>query len=455
MEMGIAERVDISEDGKRYVFYLRKTYWSDGAPLTAADFETSWKQILTPGGPTVCSYLFYPILNAESAVRGEKSIKEVGIRALDELTLEVLLERKTPYFLSLTSFPSFLPTPQHRLDRIDSPPSLSSSRWISNGPFLLDQFKSQSLVLLRKNPTFWQAEQIKLDGISIFIIPHDTTALEMFERGELDWLGGHLSGIPADALPSLQDKLQYSPMAASTFCTFNTEKVPFSNENIRKAFSLATDKAEIAREILPTDQILATRYVPPSLCGGKNRVLFPPFNPDLAKEHLRKGLMELQNPIGPVSIHYRPGGIDGRLAQVLKEMWEKTLGIPILLIQTDGKTHKDCLHRRSYEIALSCWIAQYSDPINILERFKSRTNAKNYCSWEDPEFAFLLDLAQEAPDPFERTEFLERAEEILADAVPMIPLYHWSNPSIFHPRLRNMQTGPGGGPLFERCWLAD
>ena len=458
VEMGVAERVDVSKDGKKYVFYLRNTEWSDGTPVTAFDFEASWKQVLNPTHPFVCSYLFYPILNAEAAVRGKKRLEDVGIRALNERTLEILLERPTPYFLSLTAFPSFLPAPQHCLESIDSP----TAGRISNGPFILDQSKSQSLLFLRKNPTFWRHEKILLEGISIFIIPNDMTALEMFERGELDWLGGHISSIPPDALPSLQARLQYFPIAASTFCSFNTERSPFSNELIRQAFSLAIDREEIAREILPTDQLLATRCIPPTLCNGKKRILFPSFNPVLAKELLRKGLMEIskltpdaENPpsLPPITIQYRPGAIDERLAQVLKEMWENVLEIEVLLLQTDSKTHKDRLHKRNYDIALTSWIAQYSDPINILERFKSRSNAKNYCSWEDPAFVALLDAAQEMQNPIERMEILEKAEELLAEQVPFIPLYHWSNPTLAQPRVQNLQTTPGGGVLFERCWI--
>lgn len=453
--LGVADNVDISEDGKRYVFHLRKSVWNDGVPVTAKDFESTWKQILNPKNPAVCAYLFYPILNAESVVCGTKSVDEVGIRAIDDSTLEVLLERKTPHFLSLTSFPSFLPIPQHKLEKLECPMPLCPLQWVSNGPFQLDQIKSQSSIFFRKNPTFWNAEEIQLQGIAVLIIPNDTTALEMFQRRELDWLGGQLSGIPPDAFFSLYDQMQFSPIAASTFCTFNTEKSPFSNQNIRKAFHFATDKEKIARELIPMAQILATRYIPPALCGGKDRVLFPSFNPQLAKESLQKGLLEIQEPIESVTLHYKAGGIEGKLALVLKEMWEKTLQLPIKLVQMDGKSHKDCLHRRNYEIAISFWIAQYQDPMNILERFKVRSNAKNYCAWEDPEYGTLLQKAADALDPLTRMEFLEKAEQLLADQIPMIPLFHWSNPSLSQPRLQNMHTSPCGGPLFEQCGLSN
>ena len=451
VEMGVANSVEISENGKKYVFHLRKTYWSDGFPVTAYDFEKTWKQVLDPNQPSVCSYLFYHILHAEKVICGEKNLEEVGIRAIDESTLEILLERPTPYFLSLTAFPNFLPIPQHRTGPIDH----SSNEWISNGPFVLDRMTSHSILSLRKNQSFWRADTTRLEGIAFFIIPNDMTALEMFERKELDWLGGYICPIPSEALPFLQERLRYFPMTASTFCTFNTQCVPFSNKNIRKAFNFATNREEIAKEINPVQQIFAGRYIPPALCDGKNKVLFPPFDPRKAKEHLEKGLLELGKKNLSVTIRYRNGMSDEKLVQILKEMWETSLGVKVNLLQSDQKTHKESLHKRTYEIAIASWIAQYPDRLNILERFKSKSNAKNYCAWENQEFVHLLELSQETEDMHKRIELLETAEEILAEETPIVPLYHWSQPSLTNPRLRNVHATPSGGILFERCWLMD
>lgn len=451
-ELAIAETIDISEDKKTYTFHLKKTVWSDGTPITAYDFEQSWKQSIDPAAPSLCAYLFYPILNAEAASRGTKKMEEVGIHSLDAQTLEVILERPTPYFLSLTSFPSYFPVPQHKLTEIDA--SEFSARVISNGPFMTEKMESKNALVLRKNPLFWNPSAIRLEGISILILPSEQTALEMFEKGELDWLGGLLSPIPPDAVPSIQQRLQFFPVAASTFCTLNIEKAPFSNIHIRKAFSLAIDREEIAREILPTHQILATRYIPPSMDEDRNRNLFPPFDPKLAKEYFAQGLQELGISLDSISLHFPTGIVDRRLAQVLQQKWEEILGIRVQLEQRDFKTHKNILHNREYEIALAHWIAQYQDPINILERFKSRLNAKNYPAWEDRDFSHWLDLAQNAIHLNDRKELIDLAEERLAECCPLIPLYHWSAPSLTHPRVQNLQTTPSGGILFERCWIS-
>lgn len=176
-EPALADSVEISDDLKSYVFSLREAYWSDGRRVVARDFEQSWKQQLDPKSPSLCTYLFYPILNAEKAAKGEKGLNEVGIYAIDDQTLKVELEYPTAYFLSLTSFPSFLPVASHT----EAP--------VVNGPFTLEKEGSQSELVLKKNSFFWNHENIQIEEIKISIIPDEHAALGMFERGELDWLG--------------------------------------------------------------------------------------------------------------------------------------------------------------------------------------------------------------------------------------------------------------------------
>ncbi len=457
IELAIAEKVDISEDRKTYVFHLRNAFWTDGHPISASDFEKSWKKILDPNFPTLCAYLFYPILNAEAAFQGKKSIEEVGIRSINDNTLEVNLERPTPYFLSLTSFPSFLPIPQHRIEELDK---AISKDLTTNGPFYIEKLVPQSSIILRKNPTFWNAKNTRLKGIDISIIPNETTTLEMFHRGELDWIGGIIAPISPDALTSLatQKKLHYFPIAASTFCSFNTKSGLFKNENMRKAFSFGIDRDEIASEILTANQIPAMRCIPPTLCGGKNRKIFPLFDPMQARVYLEKGLAELGTTVeelSPVTLHYRNGAVDRMIAQIIQRKWKDVLGIDIDLAQTDFKTHKDFLHRRNYQVALANWVAQYQDPINILERFKDPKSAKNYPAWDDPEYASLIDQIQNAFDLEERNQLIEKAEDLIAERLPLLPIYHWYSPNLTHPRVRNLCTIPTGGILFERCWIAE
>ena len=453
-EPAIAERVEISPDMRVYTFFLRRSVWSNGEPVTAFDFESSWKKIIDPDFPALCAYLFYPIKNCESVLKREKPISELGIHALDEYTLVVELERPTPYFLSLTAFPSFLPIPsklaESDLDLMEYA--------VTNGPFRVAKMATNSEITLVKSESFWNRSKIHLDQIQIQIVFDETTALQMFERDELDWVGGAFSPIPTDAFESLKQKgnLHFFPMAATTFCTFNTDLFPMDCMKLRQAMSYAIDRNEIVEKIAQMGQLPATRCIPPSLMDGADKVLYPAHDPIQAKTLFKEAMEELKLSKFPsLTLLYRSAQIDALIAQTLQKQWRETLGIEINLLQTDFKTHKEKLHHRNYELSLSNWISQFNDPINILERFKMRENPKNYPSWENGQFIQLLGEAADESEPQKYRELIEEAEAIFAFEMPLAPIYHWSHPSLFHKRLKNIHTTPSGGVLFERCSISE
>lgn len=434
VEPALAERTDISLDGKVYTFHLRKAYWSDGKPITAKDFELSWKQILDP--PGACAFLFYPIKNAELCTKGKSSVEKVGIRALDDKTLCVELERPTPYFYSLSAFPSFLPVPSHAPDQTT----------IYSGPFQIERIVQNSEIALKKNPVYWNEKNISLDAIHISIVADEMTALQMFERGDLDWLGGSLSPLPLDAVEKLQDQIQFIPSAASTLCTFNTRTFPFHNSNLRKAFSYSIDRKEIVQQISQVGQIPATSILPPSFSSQT----LPLFDPYAARLYLEKGLSELhitKKELESICLYSKSNQLDKRLAQILQKQWKDILGITIQLEQLDFKSHAQKLQAKDYQIALASWIAQFEDPVSILDRFKDSANLKNYSGWENSEYVRILN---EASTSRARKELLEKAENLLADHMPLTPIYHWSLPTICGPRIQKTATSPCGGILFER-----
>ncbi len=450
VELALAEKADVSSDGTVYTFHLRKSAWTDGKPVTAYDFEASWKKILDPSFPSVCAYLLYPVKNGEACAKGELPLSEAGIRALGPQTLRVELERPTPYFLSLTAFPLLLPYPSHIQDDPPIP--------VTNGPFRIEKMAANAEIVLAKNQAFWNTKQVRLDRIHIAIVPDETTAFQMFERGELDWLGGPLAPIPPDALESLLERadVQFIPMAATTFCTFNTETLPFSNLHLRKAFSYAIDRGEIVREVTQAGQTAATRCLPPSLFGNEKKELIPAFSPIEAKELLAKGLEETglaAADLDGLVLYFRHGQIDKRLAQALQKQWKDTLGVSIALEQADPKSQLQRLQKRDYRISLASWIAQFHDPINLLERFKERGNPKNYAGWEHAAFAGLLESAQRTVDPAQRRALLEEAESLFAAEMPLAPIYHWSQPTIAGPRIGEVPANLSGAVLFEKMEL--
>lgn len=448
VEPALAKGVDVLENGTLYVFHLREAYWSDGNPITALDFERSWKQIIESAGP--CAFLFYPIKNAEPVARGTLPIHAVGIHAIDAKTLLVELERPTPYFYKLTAFPSFLPSPEN----------LS----LYSGPFQIEKMTTNDEIVLIKNKNYWNKKSIYLDKIHISIIQDEMTALYLFERGNLDWIGSALSPLPADALERLQHQTQYIATAASTLCTFNTLEFPFGNANMRKAFSFAIDREQIVDQITHKEGIAAVSILPPIF----SKQCF--FLTDLkrARLHFEQGLQELgiQAKDLSITLYFRSNQTEKRLAQILQKQWKDLLGIDVELLQLDVKTHAQKLQAKDYKIALASWVAQFEDPLSILDRFKYANHLKNYPGWENPRYLELLTQAEhtyishnEMKMNDQETHFngvkireglLEKAEQLLAEELPLTPIYHSNSAALCNHRIKKIATSYCGGILFER-----
>ncbi|MDE3047912.1 MAG: peptide ABC transporter substrate-binding protein, partial [Verrucomicrobiota bacterium] len=321
VEQALAKSVEVKDD-IFYLFHLRDAEWSDGTPITAYDFERSWKEIILEKGP--CAFLFYPIKNAEKCARGEGG--EVGIKALDAHTLAVELERPTPYFYALTAFPSFLAAPED-LSKV-------------SGPFQIEAMHTNHEIVLKKNKRYWNPDMVKLNEIQISIVADESTALQMFERGELDWMGGSLSPLPVDAFEKLRHQIQMIPSAASTFCAFNTKQFPFDNKHLRQAFSYAIQRTDMQGGQIPAHSIL-----PPAFSQHS----FDWDDPVLALIHFEKALEELRidrKDLESLTLYYRSTEADKRLAQMLQKRWKELLGVAVRLEQLEPKVHAQKLQAK-------------------------------------------------------------------------------------------------------------
>lgn len=457
IELGVAERVEISSDGKTYRFYLKKTFWTDGHPVIAYDFENSWKTILKPNFPSLCAYLLYPIKNAEKYAKGLCEEALVGIYSQDAQTLIVELENPSPYFLALTAFPLYMPTPSHLKDSPSYWAEKDPLNVVCNGPFSLDVVKPGSEILLKKNTSFWNKSQILLDQIHISIIGSDLTAIQLFEKGELDLIGGSLFSLSPEIFPEMKndDRLQYFPMAASTFCTLNTKSFPFHNQHLRTAFQKAAQNHPyLQKEIEYNGHIPAKNALPPSLStlDSRNEDISAPNG---VQDLLKKGCEELQietEKLEELTLYYKPNSIEKKFAQTLQKIWAETLGISIQIKQIETKSLIEKLYAKDYEIAITSWIAQFHDPINLLERFKDPTHSKNYPGWSSSNYQNLLHEIAISNGPLRR-QLIQEAEKILEEANIIIPLYHWKSPTLLQSRVQGLEVTDSGGILIEKCRL--
>ena len=449
----LAEKIEISEDKKVYTFTLRPAMWSDGSPLTAFQFEAAWKRALSPSFPSRSSHLLFPLKNGHQAKLGQCSIDEVGVQALDETTLIVHLERPTPYFLDLTSYCAYFPVPYNG-DEVPNPNH--SGELLSNGPFMLTKWKGEDEIRVVKNPFYWNSDTVTLEAITISIIENEETALKLFEKGELDMVGGLISTLPLDAIPSLKSSnlLFHKPLAGTTFCAFNVHAFPFHNAHIRRAFAKAICRKKITQELFQHYDDIATSIVPPILKENSCPMLEEKESLS-AHEELELGLSELglsKKEFPKVTYTYFSSELHRTLATAIQNEWMEVLGIEVEIQAVDFKTHLSKLSAQDFMIAQMSWISQYSDPMTFLERFEDKNSCKNYSGWENAEYREYLSASYYASQSGRQT-LIEKAESILLEDMPCIPLYHFRSVYLKSPQLQGLFISPMGDIQFQKATL--
>jgi len=453
ISMALAERVQISKDRKTYIFHLKKCKWSDGTPITAHDFEASWKYILDPHVPSKAAFLLFSIKNAKKAKRGECALEQVGIRAIDDTQLYVELNHPVPHFLELTSFCVYFPTPCNE-QNIPYPPTMNTK---FSGPFMLQSWIDNDEVIVKKNPYYWNRQEVCLDEIHATIIKDEATALKLYEQGYLDWIGGLISPLPLDALPDLKTKsnLNQHPIAGTTFSSFNIHSYPFNNTNIRKAFSYAICRRSIVENISQMFEDIATGPVPHVFKGKNPASLFSDCAAEQAKFHLALGLQELgitKEEFPKIVYHYFTSELQRNLALHLQNVWKHVLGLKVELQCNELKTHLAKLHHRDFQIAQMSWIGQYYDRMSFLERFQTQDAFRNYSKWENSHYNQLIEQSF-YKEGEERNHLLDQAEAIIANEMPIIPLYHYHLIYIKNPHLQNIMISPLGDIQFHKAFL--
>lgn len=452
----LAKEIQVSPDKKTYTFHLHQTSWSNGAPLTAHDFAWTWKRSLAPNFPSLLSDQLYPIKNAQAVKEGKMPIEALGVRAIDDYTLEVRLEYPNPYFLNLTTQTIYLPV--HRATAENNPnwAQQAGASYVSNGPFKLISWKHHNEIVLEKNPLYHDHQAVKIEKIHFSLVTDTITELHMYESGEIDFVGGPLStGIPIDAIPSLKasGKLKVQPIAGIYMYCFNVEKSPFNNIKIRKAFSYAIDRQAIIDNILQMEFKPALGLSPPMIPFAKD-AFFQDHQVNKAKKLLQEGLQELGLDIAslpPITLSYNTAENHQKIAQAIQNQWHTVLGIDVQLQNFEWKVFLDNLVRHEFQLARVARAAYYNDAYSLLENFLDNSN--NATNWKNPEFNSLLEKSLWTIDPKERQALLARSEEILMDEMPMIPLYFPSFLYLQRDNLHGIFYSPLGYIDFKNAWF--
>ncbi len=418
----LAESYSHSPDHKTYTFILKECRWSDGSPITAYDFEETWKAALTPAYYSSCTNLFFFLKNAREIFLGHASIDQLGVKALDEKTFVIDLEYPNPHFLDILIHPIF--SPVHQSMRYSLP---DSSKLVCSGPFCLMKYAFQNEIILTKNPFYWNHKNIKLETICYYIVKNPITALSMFEKKEIDWLGDPLAKISFEAIPMLKAKgmLRNFPTAGLEWLYINTNKFPLNNVNIRKALAYSIDRKMLMREVLHLENPNPTLGLIPKIVKKERWHPWFADNDILqAKNLFEKGLKELRlkaDQFPKINITYS-NSLNSKVILAIQQMWKKNLGIDISIEQVDGPILFSKWYEHDYQILWLGWILQYNDPGSMFEIFKFKNARPNCSGWEHPGFiqhanAFSITLSEQ-----ERWEHMEAAEKIFCEEMPSIPV---------------------------------
>jgi oligopeptide transport system substrate-binding protein len=460
---GMATDWEISPDGLVYTFNLRDAQWSNGDPVTANDFVFAWQRVLDPeaADPAPYAYQLYYLANAEAYNTGEiADFEQVGVKALDDKTLEVTLANPTPYFLGLLSFYTYYPVHSSAADNAQWATKVDSQ--IVNGPFTLTEWTTGQSLAVTKNPNYYAADDIKAETITFSIVSSGATELLSYRNGEIDRAGGPIGDIPLEQLPIVEKELPNEfarkGIAAVYYYQINLTEKPFTNANIRKALAMAINRQGLIDNITLGGQLPAFGFVPTGIQsnGEEFRAQVDHsqyFSEDLeqAKTLLAQGLAEEGLDTLSFTLTYNTSEGHAKIATAVADMWKQSLGVDVKLENKEWGIFLEERHNLNYQVARSGWSADYNDPMTFLDMFVSNSG-NNDMGYNNPEFDKLIQEAKTSSDNAVRQEKFVAAEKMLMDEMAIIPVYYYSNNSLTKPYLKGVTLDFSGAVDLSRAY---
>jgi oligopeptide transport system substrate-binding protein len=426
-EPGMAERWEVSPDKKHYTFHLRPgVTWSDGSLVTAQDFVRSWQRVLEPDTGADYAPQLYPLVNGRAYNEGKiKDFSQVGVKALDDHTLETTLENPIPYWIDLCAFLTLAPVNVPSIEK-HGPGWAKPGSLLGNGPFVLEQWLIDDHIRLRKNPRYWDAANVQFNTVDVLPIAEANTALNYFMTGQAD-LVMDKGMVPVSLVDALKKQPWFHTGAflGTWFIRANVMKPPFNDARVRRAFALAVDKKRITEKITRMGENPAFSLTPP----GAGQDYQPPPSPDYDPKAARDLLAQAGFPEGRglprVEYLYLPLPVERNIAIELQAMWKENLGVEVTLTKQEQKVWLASMRELSYQLCRSSWVGDYNDPNTFLECFTAG-NGNNRTGWESKRYDELIAAAAREGDPEKRNQIFRDAEKILVtDEAPIIPVYHY------------------------------
>ena len=433
-----AETVDISDDKLVYTFHLREdATWSNGDPVVATDYEFAWQQALNPEVASDYAYMLYFIHNAEPYFNGEVEWSEVGVKVIDEYTLEVTLDNPLPYATDLFAFPTLAPINQKFYEEVGADKYATDAEYFCcNGMYELTEWSHNSQIVFQKREDYWNADAVGPDEIVYKIITDSQAGLNSYLSREIDYTDLD-SGEVVQQAEAAGFEVGVKPARSSYYLIVNTEDEFMSNQNLRLALAYSIDKQALVDTVYQNDNQPMTSFTPPAIMGANEssfqealvaeRGEMYPGSGDLekAQEYLQAALEELGCTVDELnlSIDCADDSLRRNCATFLQEQWRQNLGIENITVNS-MQTKQVAANRQSgdYCMSLGGWSPDYNDAINFLDLWVT-DGGNNDSFWSNEEYDNLIAQATAEADEEVRQQYLFDAEEILAAEMPIIPLY--------------------------------
>lgn len=458
-EPGVAESWDISEDGRVVTFHINpEAKWSNGDPMSAQDYVWSWNRALNPAMGNLYAYMLFPIVNAEPFAKGDiTDFSEVGVKALDDLTLQVTLNEATPYFIQLMDHYSTFAVHRPTIEKFGKATD-RFTKWtreenmVNNGPFNLKEWLLNRRIRMEKSDTYWDRDKVKLNGVVFYPTENIVSEERMFRVGQLHYTGG----IPIDKIPVYQamENTTYveAPYLGTYYYLMNTERPPVNDVRVRKALSMSIDRKKLIAGVLQNSNVPAYSITPPDTLGYYPPKLFG-FEPDKA----RQLLAEAGYPDGEgwpgMELVYNTSESHRKVAVALQQMWKDELNIKVTISNQEWKVYLDSVTQMNFDIARRGWIGDYVDPNNFLDLYLT-DGGNNNTGFSDPRYdEMILKLAPQAKTREERYAIFKEAETMLMEQMPILPLYTYTSKHLIHPSVKDLPSNLMDSLNLKYVWL--
>ena len=440
--LGQAESVDVNAEKTVYTFKIRENAkWSDGQAVTASDFVYSWQRLVDPATAADYCYMADILLNANEIMAGEKDKSELGVKAIDEHTLEVTLHTPCPYFEEIMAFPSLMPVRQDMIEKGGDQWTFDLSTYVGNGPYKMESWEHNSKIRLVKSENYYDYAKLGPNAINFALMDDANAIYAAFNSGQLNFI----EEVPVAEIPTLveQGKLNIDKYIGTYYVCFQTQKAPFDDVRVRKAFSLAIDRNYIVEQITRTGQVPASGFVPYGVNdalgieGDDFRTVGGNYM-DVSKEAYEANCEEARRLLAEagyeggagfpvVEYLYNTSDNHKAIGEALQQMWQDELGVTVNLVNQEWNTFLQTRKEGNYSIARNGWIADYNDPMSFLDMWLTG-GGNNDAHYSNAEYDALIMQAKSTSDAAERMRLMHQAEDILmGEDVVHAAIYFYTN----------------------------